>query len=543
MTTDEQPSSASSSHTLPNVYDVVIVGAGVVGPPLAVALAKQHRRVALIERDFKEPNRIVGELMQPSGMYSLEKLGLAHCVDGIDAVTEIGYQVYYGDQSVNIPYTQKSDTHKDTLPKNTCSSSTSSSSTSSTGIHSETTPVNRSKKSASPVSSTDSPDILEIIKTRESGKSFHHGRFVMNLRKAAFDCAPYVDPIEATVTDIINEEENLEPKILLEKKKFDRTLGRVVGVKIKRADGTRENIFGAITIVADGTTSKFRKEYTTRTPRVTSHFVGVVLEDADLPAPHHGHVILGTDHAPVLVYQIGEHETRALFDIQGAMPSVANGDLASHLLNNVVPKLPKKLIPSMQKAITAGNFRSMPNQFLPTSPQNTPGLIILGDAWNMRHPLTGGGMTVALNDVVLVSEVLATISDFTDYKLVQQKLASDFYWKRKHLGSVVNILAQALYSLFAAQGTDLQILQRGCFKYFQKGGKCKSDPVSLLSGVMPRPLLLVYHFFMVAFYAIWCNFLEAGLIGFPIALFRAFSVFITAATVILPYMVEELKWY
>jgi 2-polyprenyl-6-methoxyphenol hydroxylase-like FAD-dependent oxidoreductase len=77
-------------------------------------------------------------------------------------------------------------------------------------------------------------------------------------------------------------------------------------------------------------------------------------------------------------------------------------------------------------------------------------MIILGDAMNMRHPLTGGGMTV----VVLLSELLSpeTVPDLGDTKLVLQQM-SKFHWRRKHLTSVINILAQALYSLFAANGT------------------------------------------------------------------------------------------
>lgn len=523
-------------------YDVVIVGAGIVGPTLAVALAKQHRRVALIERDLREPNRIVGELMQPSGIHSLEKLGLAHCVEGIDAITEIGYQVFYGSNSVNLPYPDR-DTPSDEKKSPAAGLSAESSATSSS-VQSETVAESRSKKTTqNGALPADNAIVSEIIKTREFGKSFHHGRFISSLRKAAIACAPYVDVIEATVTDIINEQENLEPEEVLEKKRSSRTLNRVVGVKIKGSDGARSNIFGSITVIADGTTSKFRKEYTNRTPIVKSHFVGVILEDADMPVPNHGHVILGTNHAPLLVYQIGEHETRALFDIQGPMPSASNGDLAKHLLTKVVPNIPKQLIPSITKAIEKGNFRSMPNQFLPTSPQRTPGLIMLGDAWNMRHPLTGGGMTVALNDVVLVSEVLSTIPDFSDWQLVQSKLASDFYWKRKNLGSVVNILAQALYSLFAADSTELRILQRGCFKYFLLGGSCVTGPISLLSGVLPKPLVLIHHFFAVAFYAVYCNFVDAGIVGFPLAFIQAFTTIYAACVVILPYMTEELKWY
>lgn len=39
----------------------------------------------LIERDLKQPDRIIGELLQPGGYLMLKRLGLAHCVDGIDA--------------------------------------------------------------------------------------------------------------------------------------------------------------------------------------------------------------------------------------------------------------------------------------------------------------------------------------------------------------------------------------------------------------------------------------------------------------------------
>lgn len=45
--------------------DCIVVGAGVVGNAIAVALADQGRHVLLLERDWSTPDRIVGELMQP----------------------------------------------------------------------------------------------------------------------------------------------------------------------------------------------------------------------------------------------------------------------------------------------------------------------------------------------------------------------------------------------------------------------------------------------------------------------------------------------
>lgn len=149
-------------------------------------------------------------------------------------------------------------------------------------------------------------------------------------------------------------------------------------------------------------------------------------------------------------------------------------------------------------------------------------------------------MTVALSDVALLSKTLARVQDLGDWDVVSSKL-QEFYWERKGLASVVNILAQALYALFAADSENLRILQRGCFLYFQRGGDCITGPASLLSGVLPRPMILVYHFFSVAFYAIRCNFYAHGLAGSPIAFVQAFTVLYTATVVILPFMLTEIK--
>lgn len=65
-----------ADHQEGKVYDLAIVGAGILGCALAVAFGNQGRSVLLIERDLSEPNRIVGELLQPGGVQALEKLGM-----------------------------------------------------------------------------------------------------------------------------------------------------------------------------------------------------------------------------------------------------------------------------------------------------------------------------------------------------------------------------------------------------------------------------------------------------------------------------------
>ena len=56
--------------------EIIIVGSGILGSALAYVLGCDGRRVVVIERDLKEPDRIVGELLQPGGRNALSKLGL-----------------------------------------------------------------------------------------------------------------------------------------------------------------------------------------------------------------------------------------------------------------------------------------------------------------------------------------------------------------------------------------------------------------------------------------------------------------------------------
>lgn len=56
-------------------------------PTTAFSAALQDgRRILLLERDFTEPDRIVGELLQPGGYLMLKKLGLEDCTAGIDSI-------------------------------------------------------------------------------------------------------------------------------------------------------------------------------------------------------------------------------------------------------------------------------------------------------------------------------------------------------------------------------------------------------------------------------------------------------------------------
>ena len=45
-------------------------------------------------------------------------------------------------------------------------------------------------------------------------------------------------------------------------------------------------------------------------------------------------------------------------------------------------------------------------------------------------------------------------------------------------------------------------MRQACFDYLRLGGMYSSGPISLLSGMNPRPSILVMHFFMVAIFGV-----------------------------------------
>ncbi|KAL6862807.1 Squalene epoxidase [Amphichorda felina] len=473
--------------------DVVVVGAGIFGCAISYALANQGRSVILLERWMHEPDRIVGELLQPGGVAALNKLGLGHCLEDIDSIPCHGYCVMYHGTPKVVPYPTIDDEGNVTHQWS-----------------------GAGKEGKRPV-----------------GRGFHHGRFIMQLRRACL-AHENITVIETEVTSTIRGEDS------------DRILGVETKTTNKETgEKTQDAFFGQLTIVADGYASKFRKQVITRAPVVRSKFYALELIDCPLLQPNHAMVIIGTVF-PVLLYQIGKRETRCLIDVPADIPeaSPAAGGVRGYIQNWVLPTVPEPIRTAMVKALEDGKIpRSMPNSWLPPSKQPANGLVVLGDAMNMRHPLTGGGMSVAFNDAVILSELLHPdlVPDLGDTKAIKTAMDT-LHWRRKYLTGIVNTLAQALYALFAANDPQLRALQRGCFDYFERG--MTDGPSGMLGAILQRPLVLTYHFFSVAFLAIWLNACEIvggpmGLWKAPLALMDMLLILWRASVVFIPVMWRE----
>ena len=155
------------------VYDIIVVGAGIGGSAIATTCARQGREVLLLERKLKEPDRIVGELLQPGGVAALAELGLASCLDDIDAIPVRGYHIYWKDEDMTFWYPP--------------------------WAHDTAKEGNKEPYSAEPLPDDQQP--------RAQGRSFHHGRFVSKLRHAA-QSEKRVTVVESNVAGLLHDEEN-----------------------------------------------------------------------------------------------------------------------------------------------------------------------------------------------------------------------------------------------------------------------------------------------------------------------------------------------
>jgi squalene monooxygenase len=464
---------------LSSSYDVLIVGAGVAGPSLAYALATQTYakrsaplRIALLERSYSKPDRMVAELLQPGGVASLKKLGLESCLGDFSSASLSGFYVLRGDQGICAPF-----------PKG------------------------------------------------HEGRSFEHGEFIMALRNRVRQ-VPNVDMIETTVTGLIENEDTR----------------RVIGVRTSKADNQSESYFADLVVLADGSLSKFRTAILGDMPYEPSQrgfLAGLIVKDLKLPVLKYATMIVLKGAGPVVLYELPNNEHRMLVELKEA-PT----DLKEHILCDIIPQLPSSVQAPILKALETSRLRRAPHYYLPPTKQgesSKEGAFLLGDSLNMRHPLLAGGMTVALNDVVILSDLLAHVEDFANWDEISAVLR-EWTQTRKPLASTINSMSMSWAGLFAAEGEAFEILQLGAFKFFGKGPEYSAEPMGLASGITASPSLLAQTSLAIAFYSIWVLFTHPRpgekhappVYEYPLLFVKALNVIWTISSVMGPVLWAEM---
>ena len=110
---------------------------------------------------------------------------------------------------------------------------------------------------------------------------------------------------------------------------------------------------------------------------------------------------------------------------------------------------------------------------------------------------------------------------------------------RARHASTINILANALHQVFtkpqADDGTRAR-LRAACIADLSLGGANAAGPIGLLSGLTPKPVILVTHFFCVALHA-----LTTALLPFPTParLRQGYDLLHVACMIIMPLLAAE----
>jgi len=219
--------------------------------------------------------------------------------------------------------------------------------------------------------------------------------------------------------------------------------------------------------------------------------LALLLNDCQLPYPGHGHVFI-TDTNPFLAYPVTSDSTRMLIDFPADAPPKKGKELTEYLMTGIRRHLPESMQPAFDEAVRTYPFKAMPSCEIPCDPIRRNGAVLIGDSLNMRHPITGGGMTVAFTDVKFLCEILSALGSFTDHSELNTAIER-FYDERHHHTSTINILANALYRVLSHEE-----LSKACFDYLRKGGRKASEPIQLLGGISSDRNMLLNHFMAVA---------------------------------------------
>ena len=112
-----------------------------------------------------------------------------------------------------------------------------------------------------------------------------------------------------------------------------------------------------------------------------------------------------------------------------------------YMRESVLAIAPENIQFGFLNALNTARLRAMPNAWLHSTQILQPGLLILGDAANMRHPISASGMMVELKDVVLIARMLHphNVASFKDSQATLSVVRS-FHWKRKTHSVASNIL-------------------------------------------------------------------------------------------------------
>lgn len=240
-------------------------------------------------------------------------------------------------------------------------------------------------------------------------------------------------------------------------------------------------------IAADGTSSRLaRMAGICVLNRRISTIVGYCISTDNLPEREFGHVILGTE-APILLYPIGGEQARILFDLPyepGRRSTAADCISASAVL-------PPALRGDVARAIATQRPMRVISQSVTTARSASGRVALVGDAGGACHPLTATGMSMCINDALILRAALSEQKGDVSAAL---KL---YHHRRRWPQSTRLVLADALRNAFCGTSSEQRILRDGILSHLRCSPAGRSATLALLSTADSRPLAFLRQFVIV----------------------------------------------
>ncbi|XP_014345539.2 squalene monooxygenase isoform X1 [Latimeria chalumnae] len=217
--------------------------------------------------------------------------------------------------------------------------------------------------------------------------------------------------------------------------------------------------------------------------------------------------------------------------------------LIAPVSNPLMPAFPFLFVERIKavflETIQTQRMRGTPVGVVKASILKKPGVLLLGDSYNVRNPVVASGMSIALIDLKLWRDLLWAIPDLKDDKAMLQA-KKKFHWSRKSSHSIViNVLAQFFYVIFTATGGYIFHLRQGYLDYL-KSGKCGLEMAGMISVLATNPKLLAVHFRAAALHAVCLFFKTEPWYLKPRAAFHSCAFLFRNFAVFFPVLYSEL---
>jgi len=196
-----------------------------------------------------------------------------------------------------------------------------------------------------------------------------------------------------------------------------------------------------------------------------SRMAGLILSDVEVPFEGYGHVFLGGP-GPVLAYRIAAEKIRICLDVPLGIR--VNRDRAATLWDAYAAVFPQSLREAFRRSLASGEIAWAANQIRPRCEYGREGLVLVGDAAGHSHPLTAAGMTLGFADAK---------------ELARMKSFSKFRRKRLRDSRVPEMLAIALYEVFADNSDETTSMRQAIYEMWRKNPAERMRTMGFLAGM------------------------------------------------------------